>query len=151
METLLSLSCLFFFLGILGAGVCAFLVMVASPDYRVFWRTVRRGRFGLKTGFGVTAVVAVTFGLVTMLGMDVDDPGVVCLLVVMVPLAVFIVTLAGLLLSELFDTKSTREIVARRNIENELTAYARERQDAAKRETQKQETGCGQSEVDTEL
>lgn len=135
MEMLVGFLCFVAFLALLGTAGYAFVTMVASADYRILWRTIRHGRFGLKTAFGTVAVSAVSLGLLTAFKIDASDPDLVVMLVVMLPLALFIVGFAGLALAEFFDNKSTRTIIARRTQEDELAAFVRDRKRAAQEET----------------
>lgn len=127
MGNIVVLLCVMAFIVLLGVLPTVFIMGATGQDYRVVWRTIRGGRFGLKSAFGLLAVAALSMGLAAAFRVGNQGREFFCILVFMVPLALFLVTLAGLSLSELFDNRSTRSIVARRAEEDELTAYARDR------------------------
>jgi hypothetical protein len=129
------LVCFISFLILAGGGLVFVVMVITSFDVGVFVRVLRRGRFGLKTAFGMMAVIGVTFGLAAALGVDFSYLGSVWALLVVVPLALFLVAFAGLALTELFDSRSTRELVARRHQKSELAEYAQERQQRSEEES----------------
>jgi hypothetical protein len=57
------------------------------------------------------------------------DPGSLCVLAVVAPLALFLVTFVGLMVTELFDRDSTRQVIARRAREDEIEKMFRERRE----------------------
>ena len=105
------------------------LAIFANRELRRLGRVIRQGRFGLKSALGAMAFVAVTLGLMTALGGDITDPASLCLLTIVAPLALFLVSFFGLMFTELFDRDSTRQIVARRAREDELTTVFRKRRE----------------------
>jgi hypothetical protein len=115
------------FLALIWGVFYLILTIFQSREARQLGRVVRRGRFGLKSAIGAMAFVAVTLGLTTALGGDMWDLGTLCLLTVVAPLALFLVTFFGLMFTELFDRESTRQLVARRAREDEIEKMFRER------------------------
>jgi hypothetical protein len=107
----------------------AMLAVFQNREIRRLGRVVQQGRFGLKSAIGAMAFVAVTLGLMTGLGGDITNPGSLCLLAVVAPVALFLVGFVGLMLTELFDRDSTRQMVARRAREDEIDKMFRERRE----------------------
>jgi hypothetical protein len=126
-DVLAPLICFGIFLVLAGCGLVLVVIVIASFDVGVVIRALRRRRFGLKTALGSMAFIGVMFALAAAMGVDFSYLGSVWALLVVVPFALFIVTFVGLALTELFDARSTRELVARRHQEDELAAYAKER------------------------
>jgi len=88
--------------------VYRFMFSEEMGDMRPIRRMMRERRFGLQAMFGLTAAVAVTMGIMRGLGVDMTNPGAICLGLFIFVYAVAFVGLVGLMLQDLLGRRSSR-------------------------------------------